>query len=198
MISSKLSRQELYERIWTIPTTKLAKEFGISDVGLSKICKKYNIPKPPLGYWTKIANGQRPNQLPLPPAQSSFGENIEIESNAYRKDEEGPKNYPEVYAEFGKIKSENIPLEIIKSPNRLHPLLVESLKYFKSSSPDLYSRLGPGRTPCVDICVSKTSLERALFLMHTLFRFLEAQGFVIRIRDRYGMSTFVDVHGVDV
>src|SRR5271157_2654259 len=72
------------------------------------------------------------------------------------------------------------------------PLLAESLRYFKSIGPDLYSRLGPGRTPCVDVCVSKPSLERALFLMHTLFRFLEAQGFTIHFEARYGMSTFVN------
>jgi len=32
-----LSREELYELIWSMPTTKLAKELGISDVGLGKI-----------------------------------------------------------------------------------------------------------------------------------------------------------------
>jgi hypothetical protein len=29
-----ITREELYERIWKIPATKLAKELGISDVAL--------------------------------------------------------------------------------------------------------------------------------------------------------------------
>jgi hypothetical protein len=32
----KLSR-ELYEKIWNVPTTKLARSYGLSDVALGKI-----------------------------------------------------------------------------------------------------------------------------------------------------------------
>lgn len=39
------------------PTTKVAKSYGFSDVMLTKICKRYHIPKPPLGYWAKIRHG---------------------------------------------------------------------------------------------------------------------------------------------
>jgi hypothetical protein len=46
-----VTRGELYELIWQTPMTKLAKSFGMSDVGLRKICKKNGIPTPPLGYW---------------------------------------------------------------------------------------------------------------------------------------------------
>jgi hypothetical protein len=53
--SRKIQRDELYELVWAKPTLELAKEFGISDVALSKICKKMNVPKPPLGYWQRIA-----------------------------------------------------------------------------------------------------------------------------------------------
>ena len=30
-----VTRAELYEKVWTIPMQKLAKEFGLSDVGLA-------------------------------------------------------------------------------------------------------------------------------------------------------------------
>jgi hypothetical protein len=30
-------REELYERVWTTPMHRLAKEFGYSDVGLAKV-----------------------------------------------------------------------------------------------------------------------------------------------------------------
>jgi hypothetical protein len=35
--------------------TKVAMELGISDVALSKICKKHRVPVPGRGYWAKIA-----------------------------------------------------------------------------------------------------------------------------------------------
>ena len=50
----RLTREELYEKVWAQPTTKVAAEFGMSDVGLAKICRKMDVPKPPLGFWRKI------------------------------------------------------------------------------------------------------------------------------------------------
>lgn len=45
-----LTREELYEAIWSTPASLLAKKYGISDVALGKICKRHQIPKPPRGY----------------------------------------------------------------------------------------------------------------------------------------------------
>jgi hypothetical protein len=64
----KISRQDLYERVWSTPMTKLAKEFDISDVGLAKSCRKNGIPTPPVGYWAKKAHGKAPSRPPLPPS----------------------------------------------------------------------------------------------------------------------------------
>ena len=36
-----LTRQSLYELVWSKPMTTLAKEFGISDVALAKRCYRY-------------------------------------------------------------------------------------------------------------------------------------------------------------
>ena len=44
-----LTRAELYEKVWATPMRAIAKEFGMSDVGLAKICRKHDIPVPP-GY----------------------------------------------------------------------------------------------------------------------------------------------------
>jgi hypothetical protein len=44
----------------------LAVQYGISDVGLAKVCRRYNIPRPPRGYWAKIQAGQRARKTPLP------------------------------------------------------------------------------------------------------------------------------------
>ena len=37
-----------------------------ADVGLAKICKSHDIPKPPVGYWAKKEVGKAPPQPPLP------------------------------------------------------------------------------------------------------------------------------------
>ena len=46
--SVELTRKQLYDRVWKTPMRTLAKEFGLSDVGLAKICRKHNIPRPPV------------------------------------------------------------------------------------------------------------------------------------------------------
>jgi hypothetical protein len=37
-------RVKLYTEVWADPMTKLSKKFGISDVGLEKICKNSKFP----------------------------------------------------------------------------------------------------------------------------------------------------------
>ena len=48
-----LKREELYQLVWAEPITTLAKQYGLSDVGLAKVCKRHKIPKPERGYWAK-------------------------------------------------------------------------------------------------------------------------------------------------
>ena len=68
-----LDRPGLFERVWSGPVDKLAKEWGLSDRGLSKACSRLQIPVPPRGYWARVAAGQRVRRpkLPiLPPGQA--------------------------------------------------------------------------------------------------------------------------------
>jgi hypothetical protein len=77
----QISRHELYKKVWEVPMTKLSAQFKLSDVGLAKICKKYNIPRPPRGYWAKKAAGQRVKKIQLP--NRSADELIEIRPNPF-------------------------------------------------------------------------------------------------------------------
>ena len=69
-MSISLTRQELYDRVWAEPVDTLAKEFGLSNVGLGKACRRHNIPVPPRGYWARKAAGHRMRQPPLPPSKA--------------------------------------------------------------------------------------------------------------------------------
>jgi len=64
----KKMRQTLYEEIWVEPMTTVAVRYGISDNGLRKRCKSWNIPWPPNGYWAKVKAGKPvADRPPLPP-----------------------------------------------------------------------------------------------------------------------------------
>ncbi|HEY9285124.1 MAG TPA: hypothetical protein VIP46_16850 [Pyrinomonadaceae bacterium] len=63
----KLTREELYQKVWGAPATKLARELGVSDVALGKLCRRLDVPKPYPGYWSQLAAGRRVRREPLPP-----------------------------------------------------------------------------------------------------------------------------------
>jgi len=68
-----LSREELYARVWSVPRLQLAREFGVSDVALGRMCRRRNIPCPPPGYWAQYRAGRQPPRplLPLPQGKIS-------------------------------------------------------------------------------------------------------------------------------
>lgn len=63
-----IERAYLYERVWTVPMTRLYREFGLSDNGLRKICKALCVPTPSRGHWMKLEAGKAVEWSPLPPA----------------------------------------------------------------------------------------------------------------------------------
>lgn len=54
----KYDREQLYEELWAEPTRTVAARYGITDVGLAKVCHQLRVPKPPRGYWAKKAAGR--------------------------------------------------------------------------------------------------------------------------------------------
>ena len=65
-MAHSFSRREFYELVWSKPMTHLAKELGVSDVALHKVCRKHAIPNPPAGWWAKKAAGKKVQQIMLP------------------------------------------------------------------------------------------------------------------------------------
>ena len=69
-VLAKYNREELYQKVWDRPVQNVAKEFGISDVGLAKLCKKLFVPIPGRGYWARKAAGKKvPSKPALLPIQ---------------------------------------------------------------------------------------------------------------------------------
>jgi hypothetical protein len=60
-----LSREDLYELVWSKPISQFAKDFGLSDRGLAKKCTRMEIPLPGRGYWAKLEHGYPQDKEPL-------------------------------------------------------------------------------------------------------------------------------------
>ncbi len=186
-----LSRQELYTLVWSKPVVKIAKDFGISDVAIAKICKKMNIPKPGLGYWAKKEFGKKTKVTPLPERRVG-----DVESYTIRKSVE-PYFKPETetirkYREFEERPENKI---IVKSSLRNpHPLVQASKSKLSNPYTDRYKRCS-GDRGCLNISVSRGSIPRALLIMDALIKALLKRGYGTYQKGEYESITTVGIDG---
>jgi hypothetical protein len=66
-MSFVIARQQLYDLVWSEPMQRLGKQIGISDVAITKACRKAGIPVPERGYWAKLQSGKKVAKVPLVP-----------------------------------------------------------------------------------------------------------------------------------
>lgn len=198
----KTTRKELFDKAWELPMTKLAKEFGCSDVGLRKACIKNKIPLPPAGHWQKILYGkgyEKPG-LPFP----DLNPEITISPQAIK----AAKKAHEESTELEQLVKNNSNPRIVpsKNLNDAHPLVAATIKmaqdyqrritYARKHRGYGYAQLGSENWPpyedkgrfsyspregCLPITVSFHGLERALRIVDPLLKALELSGFNISI-----------------
>lgn len=185
-----LTREELYQKIWTTPAIKLAKEFGISDVALGKICRRMNIPKPPPGYWRKVETGQEPHIPPLPvPGEETLTEvyippHFQSEQLALKD-----SHVSERLASEKLLENRIVVEDALKDP---HPLIAGTLRYWEKRVPNDEYDDREERDSLPDIEVSDRSLNRALRIMDAVLKAVESRGYQVKVsRDYWEKATRV-------
>ena len=192
----RVERQALYEQVWAQPMTKVAKEYGISNVALAKICKKLNIPYPWRGYWRRKETGKAVKQLPLPPNADPTKQTATIHRTIR------PEAIEHMSEETTQsVTAEQAPEQKIEVPDRLsktHRLLSGHLTEWRSASVDEYGAIRSGSIRQLNIRVSPKGLSRALRIMNTLFAALDARGHQVGIQDGFKKSLGVRINGQPV
>ncbi len=180
--TATLTRKELHDRVWQTPMLQLAKEFGISDVGLAKICRRYDIPAPPRGYWAKKTHGKRVTTIALRTARDSTPEAITI----MRTEAVTPvvrAVEPEAPELIAAREYEARPENLIVVPDRLHrrhPLVRRTEDYLKSAHANARGILD-ARYGCLDVSVSKAQILRAMRVMQALLTAFEKRGYALDV-----------------
>jgi hypothetical protein len=178
-----ISREDLYELVWSKPMAELAKDFRISDVGLAKRCRRLGIPVPGRGYWARIDAGQSPYKPTLPERMEQYQDrkalkvilpvqpDIDVaQPTAEVGDASGVEFGPSTPDRIAAIAIESSKVIVdsmlpVKRTARLH-------KYGKVS--DMAFSRGERVGPIVDLSVTSEALERALLLADTLLRSAQA------------------------
>ncbi|MGC8494152.1 MAG: hypothetical protein ACP5SH_20700 [Syntrophobacteraceae bacterium] len=171
---SKYTRKELYDLVWSEPVTKLAKRFGLSNVGFAKHCRKLDVPLPPRGYWAKKQAGQTPRKTPL----SEPGKDYWIEFHERPKDDRPPDPALQLIKSMDFKKARPVPKEL-SDP---HELVRKAFTILGGAEPNLNGILTP-KQECLDIRISPEQLQRALRIFDTLIKAVEANGHRVEILD---------------
>jgi hypothetical protein len=195
--SIKISRQELYNLVWSKPMTTLAKEYNISDNGLRKICKKLNIPLPELGHWQKIQYGKKVKTTPLP---KDF-KGVETITLNERKEENGNEN--NVFSEYHKLLKEvtadtSLSFEVPDRLSNPDKLIIEAKNNFSSKKHEKYAiHRGVMTTSSgiLNISVAPKNISRALRIMDKIIKLLRLRGHNVIVK---GDSTYAVVKGEEI
>jgi hypothetical protein len=154
--NSTWNRQELYENVWQFPIGKLSVEYGISDVGLAKVCRKFEIQLPGLGQWTRIACGHTIARPPLP-----VMENIPVLIRQIREPETFvlPEDTPEL-ERIERVKAATTPP--VTKEMLAHPLIEKTrLLLNEARSRDGEKLWATREAEWLDLRVTKNCLARA-------------------------------------
>lgn len=170
----KLTREVLYEKVWSTPIRTLAKEYGISDVGLKKLCKRRDIPTPGLGYWAKVAHGKTVRQIPLPPAAPEQSGVIVI----YGTSESSPPSLS-IEAEASWVERESQPEYHVTAnftDEYRHPLVLATAEHLRKQKSEGWLVAPHGY---LSVRVSRAQLARALSILDALLTACEARGWTV-------------------
>lgn len=141
---------------------KLAIELDLSDQGLSKVCRRYDIPVPPLGYWQKLAYGKAVERPPLESAR--FDENVLVQVSPGVKMRPKPIKPEVTKANSSASEPEEEPKA--EKAEKPHPMLINIRKAFdrsKKPSEFAYVNVSPFK-----IRASPLEAERVLSLISSV------------------------------
>ena len=164
------TREKLYEDVWSRPVTQIAKEIGISDVALAKICRKLSVPAPPRGYWARLAAGRASRRALLPqvPPSSATAHTI--------RRWKAPNDIPIPSAE-------GIDAAPVKSTlDGAHPLVLRTRASFDRHPHNPDSERQPAED-VLDVAATAEAADRALRVMDAILRTVEDRGHEVRVRE---------------
>jgi len=162
-----LTREKLFELAWSEPMVSIGKRYDVSSSFLGRICTRMNVPRPAVGYWTKIQMGKTVAKPDLPKAGPE--DELEWDRNNDNPHRERPK--PKAPAKKPRKISKN------KKHIGTHRILGGAKAHFLKTRQTQKGYLRPYKKILVDIIVSQNNLNPALKLANQLLWAFEDYGY---------------------
>lgn len=203
-----ISRDQLYEAVWSTPIVVLSKRFGLSDVGLAKVCRRYQVPRPGRGYWAKLRSGWPEPKTPLPKVTDPKLQVVSLTELPPEMDlpEERFAEDNEVH-ELIKEEMAREPIAVPASLRSPHPMVAAAVADDDVSEKESRAAQGSRGWSAVtrahretvaraDIHVSRSLRSRAYRVMDAVLKASLERGYEVWGKpDEYRRSTFLKVLG---
>lgn len=170
-------RAQLLAEVWAEPLTVVARRYGLSNVGIAKLCTRLNIPRPAQGYWAKQAAGKSVPAVPVLPAYTGAPSALRRPTRPATTDSPTPVD-PRLAAviEF-EARAENR-IRVVTSVQAWHPVVAAAQASLQR--PRIDARGLPQTTAgTLDIFVSPALLSRTLNVANALLQALEVRGYTL-------------------
>jgi hypothetical protein len=197
--SVALTREQLYDIVWSEPIRTVAARYGISDRGLAKVCTRLHVPVPGRGYWQQKAVGKKVRQPPLKPRPASTPPNEREVTLSPRDSTARKARISQAVAEQRALES--APEHLIQVPGELtdpHPLVERTAQALQRRKADERGLLHPSLKRSMDVHVSKASVNRALRILNALVKALESRGYAITFPLEGPRRTAVTIDGEEM
>lgn len=177
-VTTKYEREKLYEEVWADPVVAVAKRYGISDVGLRKICKRLGVPLPQAGHWAKVYAGQKVKRPSLPShkGETSYSSNRYVDSPPTH-----PVPEPEAVTQQKAYEALSEHRIVVRDTlDGAHRFVKATERGFRKPQISGNGVIAWPRGKCVlDIAVSAEHKTRSLLLMDALLSAIQTRGFKV-------------------
>jgi hypothetical protein len=166
-----VSREELYELVWSIPMIKVAEKFSVSGSYMARVCSVLNVPHPERGYWAKLQVGKASTRPALPEA---------LPGDQLFWSQEGDPPAPRGRA----VTATSAPAQprTRRVVAGIHGLIQDAKQHYERGyRVEEGQLLRPYKRQLVDVTASATGLDKALAFANDLFNALESNGHRVRL-----------------
>jgi len=176
--SDRLNREELYRLVWEKPLNAIGQEFGVSASIISRACRQLNVPKPPFGYWTKIAHGYKVHQPPLPALKA--GEKEEWQRRIKHTNTEGPLTATQHRKQLDAVELDEATREWLYGDLPEHRWIQSTRTALKGTWTPTGGRVDQQlHIPHFSMSTSKGAQKRALDFLNRLVHLAEREGILV-------------------
>lgn len=181
------TRDEIYQLVWSMPLNKLGPEFGLSGQTLANLCRRFEIPVPPVGYWQKLAFGKAVERPGLPTA--GFGPNFLVNLE--------PK-VPRFQVDLTPVLARKVDLATVENVLAVppHPVVAavrKCLAKIKWSDHFTTTTVTPFK-----ITTSSGPVERICDLVEQLMREIQGQGWSVQKQDTEAWRLIIEEEEISI